>query len=464
MSLHRVHCSASLGLVVPHGHVERFQQRRRMHGRARGKDVARIMIHFCSTSVPARPRISSLSSTMDDVPDREDLVLDWARAKLKDWCALVGTKADHQDSAIHALLKFCMLLSLEDLALSSQDGTGLDCGDTVGYIQRGTWSLQNIKALAVTVEDVFIKAVAEDGCTNHEKSMQILAQKYPMTLISSINHVLFEQQGFTRMKQFGNLECFQLSKVLDNGVSCPILLAIVYMAVAEESGIPLHALVLEEGSYVVLWPRHGDFSSCVIDPYARGILIAREEIAELFEVEIPLEPSSLQDIAHAVLTQVLYTCWSAALKLPPEPAFRIPISLEVALGEYQDVSYSYGGKENDINNNLFLSLDEDSESSRIYMQRCMTAAETLCFLHQDSYESKLQLAILCYFAKDYTRATEILGELLLFLPQEDATAAKTQDSMSSVETNLPLPENDRWSVEKQRMMILQRKCILCSSL
>ena len=78
---------------------------------------------------------------------------------------------------------------------------------------------------------------------------------------------------------------------------------------------------------------------------------------------MPLQPSSLQDIACAIVQQFLETCWSAALQLPPEPAFRIPITLEVALGEYDDISYSYGGNDEDA----FFCLDESLDSCRDYM-------------------------------------------------------------------------------------------------
>ena len=361
-----------------------------------------------------------------DVPGDEESVLDWTRTKIQQWCESVATM-----DATHELLKFCMMLSLEELALVHG---GSDVKEE--YLQRGTWSLQNIKNTSARVKELFIKGLSED---EWEIPVNVLAEKYPATLASTINAVLFEHQGYQRMKQFGNLECFQLSNVLDNGVSCPILLAIVYMAVSEECGMPLHALVLEEGSYVVLWPHHGNFSSCVIDPYAQGILISEEEIAELFELQLPLQPSSLQDIARAIVMQVLYTCWSAALQVPPEPAFRIPISLEVALGEYQDVSYSYGGKD------VFLCLDDESETSRAYMSRCISAGEKLLLLSQHSNESKLQLAILCYFSKDYNKAAELLDQLI---------SAIDQGQPDWLSTN---------PVDMERMKLLYSKCVLCSS-
>ncbi len=377
-------------------------------------------------------------SYMDDVPDREEVVLDWTRAKIDAWCESISDM-DRQSSMIHDLLKFCMLLSLEEMAFVSG-------GSTVeqGYrVQRDTWSLQNIKKISSRVKELFIKRVSE------ESSVEVLAEKYPTTLVSTINQVLFEDQGYQRMKHFGDLECFQLSKVLDNGRSCPILLAVVYMAVAEESGMPLHALVLEEGSYVVLFPKHGNFSSCVIDPYAQGIIISGEEIAELFEVEMPLQPSSLQDIACAIVQQFLETCWSAALQLPPEPAFRIPITLEVALGEYDDISYSYGGNDEDA----FFCLDESSDSCRDYMLRCMSAAEKLLLLSKDLQQSRLQLAILCYFAKDYNRAATLLDQLLTDNEEEDPGNTQIYDS----------PEEADWSIDRHRMKILHTKCVLCSS-
>ena len=75
----------------------------------------------------------------------------------------------------------------------------------------------------------------------------------------------------------------QLHRVLEQGTGCPAALAILYMEVCARLGLPLGALVLEQGRYLFLWPLGGqelqvDGQAVVIDAYSQGVPVLAEEV------------------------------------------------------------------------------------------------------------------------------------------------------------------------------------------
>ena len=102
---------------------------------------------------------------------------------------------------------------------------------------------------------------------------------------------------------------------------------------------PWTLIVLEEGNYAVL-----SMGMWVIDPYSKCLLMSAEEVAELFDVDLPLRPSTLREVSIALVKQRLFFEWSSITGVY-EPAFRLPLDgeegLELALGSFEDVSFSY---------------------------------------------------------------------------------------------------------------------------
>jgi len=48
---------------------------------------------------------------------------------------------------------------------------------------------------------------------------------------------------------------YQLPHVMERGGGSPLALTILYLEVCSRVGLPMHASILEEGRYSVLWPK-----------------------------------------------------------------------------------------------------------------------------------------------------------------------------------------------------------------
>lgn len=372
---------------------------------------------------------SMANDSTQNLPESEQAVLGWAKAKIER-----KILESNWPNSMAELLSFCMLLSLEELAdHPTATMKGLRTKDV--QLFKSTWSADIVKQMALDVRETFLRLVKDGEYSSADYNE--LVGVYPMTLVTAINHVLFVQQGYQRMSEFGNIDCFQMSRVLDQGVGSPILLSILYMAIAEESGLLLSCLVLEEGSYCILWAKDQPLSAggetFVIDAYARGSLMAAIEIGELFDVKMPFKPSSYRDLAVATLLQLLQTHWCLALECPPEPAFALPLNLELALGEYSDVDFTIefdDGDELPYSRVQFWSID--SEKPKAHIQRCISSAEKLCMLQGNSIESKLRLSLILFFAKEYDRADSLLEDLLSTNNLEDTFDSSEVDRMRTL--------------------------------
>lgn len=160
----------------------------------------------------------------------------------------------------------------------------------------------------------------------------------PLSLIEAISSVFLEQ-GYRKMNSWADLQAFSFAQVVEGGAGSPLTIAILYQAIAIECGLALDLIVLEEGNYAVL-----SMGMWVIDPYSKCLLMSAEEVAELFDVDLPLRPSSLREVSIALVKQRLFFEWSSITGVY-EPAFRLPLDgeegLDLALGCFEDVSFSY---------------------------------------------------------------------------------------------------------------------------
>lgn len=348
----------------------------------------------------------------ENMPETDQDVLEWATSSItehlqtKSSPEAVWSKTD--------LLKLCMLVSLEETASERSPK------DDVLF--KSTWDLSLIKQYSVCIRELFMDMCKdiEGDLFSTTASYGDYVAKYPTSLVSAINNVLYEQQGYKRMPSYGQVSNFQLRRVLDSGIGSPILLSIIYLVVAEESGLSLNALALEEGSYVVMWPRddamrlgaHGEVF--VIDPYAQGSLMSAQEISEIFGVDMPFQPDSLKDMAEATLLQLLMTHWCLALQCPPEPLLAIPLDIDVALGDYSDVSvdvaFDDGQKAPLHTKGDFWTV---SSETMHHMKRCLSAAEKLHLVQQGSVQSTIRLAICQYFCEEYENAIESLEKVMV---------------------------------------------------
>jgi hypothetical protein len=332
------------------------------------------------------------------------------------------------------LLSLCMQLSLE--SEFSARPSPLNSTD----LSKTTWSLQNIKSMADQVQTSFLHAVRQEYRGEQDaKGYQELVTRHPTTLISTINSVMFEYHGYKRMSSWGDSDAFSFARVLESGSGSPLAIAILYQAVAAQSGLPLDCTVLEDGDYAILHSRSILGEMWCVDPYSKGMLMSADEVSELFDVALPLSGASPREIAIAVIKQLMYVSWGEITNVF-EPAFRLPIDgedlLNLALGSFEDVSFSYGSGSEEEDVSSFFVI-EDTRGQHL-LSNCVSAAEKLRSLERNSVASRSRLAVLLYFNKKYAEAKGVLNELIL--------DSDTEESL------------------KERISLLMNKCILMETL
>ena len=318
-----------------------------------------------------------------------------------------------EDVGRATVLSLAMALSLE-AEIASSVASNNNFGTSA--VSRATWTLSSIKGMGEQARRLFAAAVKaqegdDGGSHTTQEEHEGLVERHPTLMLESINEVLFQYQGYGKMRAWSDVHAFSFARVVETGSGSPLHVAILYQAVAEEAGLPLDCIVLEDGNYAVL-----SLGQWAIDPYSSGMLMATEEIAELFDIEDP-KPSSVRDVSIALVKMQLYVDW-AAITGVFEPAFRLPLEgeegLDLALGLYDDVSFSYemsgseGEEEGEVSQ-FFVVRDDRGQQ---YLANCVRAAEKLRILERDSSDSRIRLGVLLYFNKRYQDAAEVLDSLV----------------------------------------------------
>lgn len=300
------------------------------------------------------------------------------------------------------LLTLAMQLSLEcELAAA-----GSPPAMSNSNVSRATWTLQRIKGMADQARRLFLEAVKDDDLQDDEGPGYCeQVRRHPLSLIDSISRV-FHEQGYRKMNSWADFQAFSFAQVVERGAGSPLTIAILYQAVAREANLVLDLVVLEEGNYAVL-----SMGMWVIDPYSKCLLMSAEEVAELFDVDLPLRPSSLREVSIALVKQRLFFEWSSITGVY-EPAFRLPLDgeegLELALGCFEDVSFSYGSSADEREDGpeaagpegaispFFLVQDDRGQEC---LANCVRAAEKLRILQRDAPHSRIRHAVLLYALK-----------------------------------------------------------------
>lgn len=131
----------------------------------------------------------------------------------------------------------------------------------------------------------------------------------PRRIVAHLNAYLFAEQGFR-----GNTEDYYdarnsfLNEVLERKKGIPITLAVVYIELARQVGLPIvgvgmpgHFLVRYSAHPTVFW----------IDPFYRGQILSREDcqqrLAEMYGQALAWSDDYLQPVSdHAILQRMLY--------------------------------------------------------------------------------------------------------------------------------------------------------------
>ncbi|PSC70018.1 hypothetical protein C2E20_6550 [Micractinium conductrix] len=360
----------------------------------------------------------------------------------------------------------CLLLALEEeaaaqaiTAYADAEGWGPDTARLGSVGSAGTWSLERIESLAEEAARAFYIKLQELGWTEGVAAAAAaradasdstllafhldLVRSYPTQLILAINHVLFERHGYRRQRRHGDPLDSRLSNVLENGNGSPGSLAVLYLELCGRMGLALEPVALEGGRYFVLMPADNAASLSVagerfvIDPYSEGLLMSEAEICELFEVgEGGLQPCSFATMLAGILTVLRDSHWCAAVGCPPEPLLMVPVSVEVALGEYRDVEVSTSSGEDEAGVPTFrVSFSESPTEAEVptgrqwwpaegyHLQRALAAAQKRAWLLPDDLHALLDYALCLYFSKQYEDAWQELGCVLQAAKGEPLEAA-----------------------------------------
>lgn len=329
----------------------------------------------------------------------------------------IGRIRDAEDDGrfSHAtLLTLAMQLSLEcELTAAGSSPPA----SVTSNVSRATWTLQRIKGMADQARRLFLEAVKEDGLAGEElasdrgRGYSERVSRNPLSLIEAISSVFLEQ-GYRKMNSWADLQAFSFAQVVEGGAGSPLTIAILYQAIAIECGLALDLIVLEEGNYAVL-----SMGMWVIDPYSKCLLMSAEEVAELFDVDLPLRPSSLREVSIALVKQRLFFEWSSITGVY-EPAFRLPLDgeegLDLALGCFEDVSFSYSSADERGERGERGERDEGAEADEAAegsispfflvqdergqecLAHCVRAAEKLRVLERNDPPSRIRHAVLLY--------------------------------------------------------------------
>jgi len=122
--------------------------------------------------------------------------------------------------------------------------------------------------------------------------------------IAALNWVLFQSRGFrgNRDDYFDPKNSF-LNEVIERKTGIPITLSVLYMEIAQRTGLRLEGVSFP-GHFLVKVAGEGD--NIVIDPYSGGEIVGMEQLAKmlyaLYDGKIPFHPDLL---APATKTQIL---------------------------------------------------------------------------------------------------------------------------------------------------------------
>jgi regulator of sirC expression with transglutaminase-like and TPR domain len=128
-----------------------------------------------------------------------------------------------------------------------------------------------------------------------ELRVRVEQQAEPAVVASSINHLLFEQEGFRgNTKDYYDPRNSFLNEVLDRRTGIPITLATVYMEVARRAGIAISGVGLP-GHFIVRL--RGQGPGLLVDPFHGGALLSVEDcqarLDRIYEGRVKVEPSML---------------------------------------------------------------------------------------------------------------------------------------------------------------------------
>ncbi|GAX76036.1 hypothetical protein CEUSTIGMA_g3479.t1 [Chlamydomonas eustigma] len=302
----------------------------------------------------------------------------------------------------------CLLLALEEEAAVEMHPELMSSLKEVNLTLRtmgsaSTWSLERLQALAEEAKAEYIR----DLCSSDGLSASSLVEDQALGILFAVNRVLFERHGYAPCNRYGQPRDSQLSSVMESGFGSSATLSFLYMEVCKRAGLSMEARALEDGRYLVLWPKNQELTvngkRFVVDPYGGGALLLEDEVCELFDVEKGqlFIPSSSSSLLASLLGDLRDSHWARAVGGSATPGFMLPLTLETAL------------------KNKVGSINIHS------MKRAVSTAEKRLHLLSGQSAVQLEYALLQYFSGNYDDAWIELGILL----EQYALSVGTEDDV-----------------------------------
>lgn len=368
---------------------------------------------------------------------------------------------DHQPRPTFDLLKACMLVALEEEAAGAcrtmatknrRQGRDYSHPNTnhprIGA--AATWSLACLDALAADTLAEFRRLVSTSSsdttsaieAENNEESLShaSLVVEYPARLITALNTVLFDRQGYRRMLRHGDPRDNSLGQLLERGSGGAGTLAILYAALAARCGVPLAVTPLDDGRFFALWPADPTVQArfgaggekFVIDPYSRGSVMSEVEVVELFGAVLPLKAATSAEVLAAVLAPLRDAYWCEALQCPPEPAFMVPLCTELALeGRCTEVEITMPLLDGTDDADMLLSNFKEGEGPLHLvshaLERAAAAAHKRRVLLPEDAEAALHMGLIFYFQREYQKAMPELHDAMNLMKRQNGEGRWTHE-------------------------------------
>lgn len=120
------------------------------------------------------------------------------------------------------------------------------------------------------------------GYMAFELAPRIAPDDHPIRVIRTLNHYLFEEQGFRASTRYDPDDTY-FNRVLDRKRGWPITLSAVYLILAQRLELPISGVALPK-HYIVKYV-HND-QHVYIDPHNRGQILTANECADLIGKKI----------------------------------------------------------------------------------------------------------------------------------------------------------------------------------
>lgn len=133
-----------------------------------------------------------------------------------------------------------------------------------------------------------------------EIEFQLPSERYPLKVIQTINHYLFEHLNFRGNQQdYYNPDNSFLHRVIERQLGIPISLSVIYLAIAQRLNFPMVGIGMP-GHFLIRPEFEG--AGVFVDPFNRGEILFEQDcqarLDETYRQQVKLESSWLAPVSN----------------------------------------------------------------------------------------------------------------------------------------------------------------------